>query len=249
MTVLSRCADLPARYVIGYGLKRNPLSDATDSYLATNATAHAWTEVYFQGIGWVTFDATSWNFDESAVVSEHHAGAGINPQPTFIPLPSMDIHTDAMPAGPGEMPQALKIMLVVLLCIVAALVLFILVRFVILLKGSHGYYLRLCRKYPLVGDRLSACYSKVVRQTSYLGISQHPSDTIASLAQRVDMHLGGQTMSSVCGPVIRMRFGLQEPCSEDVRRLCAFSDELEKRLRHELGLGGYLWLRILKRRK
>ncbi len=249
MTVLSRCVDLPARYVIGFGLKKNPLSDASDSYVATNATAHAWTEVYFQGIGWVTFDPAGWNFDENAVVSERPANPGHNTQPAFTPPPTMNINTDAMPVNSGEMSRALKILLFALLCIAAALVLFIIIRFLILLRSSQGYYLRLCRKYPHAGDRLSACYAKVVRQSAFLGVSQHPSDTIGSWAQRVDAHLGGQAVSTVCEPVIRMRFGHKEPTNEDVKSLCAFSDELEKRLRHELGIGGYLWRRILKARR
>lgn len=247
MTVLSRCAGLPARYVTGFALKKNPLT--SDSYLATNATAHAWTEVYFQGIGWITFDATGWNFDENAVVNEHHANSGHSAQPTFTPVPSMDIGMDGMETRTGAASHALKIMLIVLLCLAAALTLFITVRFLILLHGTHGSYLRLCRKYERVCDRLSACYSKVVRQSAFLGIGQRPSDTIESLAQRIDTHLGGETMSAVCAPVIRMRFGLQEPTNEDVKRLCTFSDELEKRLRNELGISGYLWRRILKARR
>ncbi len=50
MTVLARCAGLPARYVVGYGLKRD-YEYSTDYYTATKATAHAWSEVYFSGIG------------------------------------------------------------------------------------------------------------------------------------------------------------------------------------------------------
>jgi hypothetical protein len=248
MTVLSRCAGLPARYVTGFALKNNPLSDAPDAYIATNATAHAWTEIYFHGIGWVTFDATGWNFEEDAVVSGQNTNSGGYKPPAFTPLPSMDINAGKVQARSGEMPQAIKIMLIVLLCIIAALVLFVTIRFLMLYMGSHGYYLRVCRKYERVGDRLDACYSKVVRQTAFLGISRCPSDTIASWAQRVDEQLGGQTISSVCAPVIRMRFGLEEPTNEEVKHLCAFSDELEKRLRHELGIGGYLWRRILRRR-
>lgn len=249
MTVLSRCADLPARYVVGFGLKKNPLTNASDSYLATNATAHAWTEVYFQGIGWVTFDPAGWNFAENAVVNEHHANTGTSTQPVYTPLPSTDINLDAMPTRTGDMSRALKTLLIVLLCIAAALVLFIIIRFTMLLRGSHGYYLRLCRKYARVDDRLSACYAKVVRQSACLGVGQRPSDTIGSWVQRVDAHLEGQALSIVCEPVIRMRFGLKEPTNEDVKRLCTFSDELEKRLRHELGIGAYLWRRILKVRR
>ena len=54
MTVLCRMAGLPARYVEGYLAEPNEYGEA----LVTGLSAHAWTEVYFKGFGWLTFDAT-----------------------------------------------------------------------------------------------------------------------------------------------------------------------------------------------
>ena len=54
MTVLCRMAGLPARYVEGYLAE----PDARGEALVTGEDAHAWTEVYFRGFGWLTFDAT-----------------------------------------------------------------------------------------------------------------------------------------------------------------------------------------------
>lgn len=54
MTVLCRMLGLPARYVEGY--MADP--DAEGHALVTGMDAHAWTEVYFSGFGWLTFDAT-----------------------------------------------------------------------------------------------------------------------------------------------------------------------------------------------
>ncbi len=54
MTILCRMAGLPARYVEGYIAIPNEKGEA----LVTGKEAHAWTEVYFQGFGWLTFDPT-----------------------------------------------------------------------------------------------------------------------------------------------------------------------------------------------
>lgn len=54
MTVLCRMAGVPARYVEGYVA----LPDERGVCIVTGDTAHAWTEVYLRGVGWVTFDAT-----------------------------------------------------------------------------------------------------------------------------------------------------------------------------------------------
>ncbi len=63
MTVLARASGLPARDCTGYAMLR-ATEGSYSSYVSTNATAHAWTEIYFQGIGWVTFDPSGWNFSE-----------------------------------------------------------------------------------------------------------------------------------------------------------------------------------------
>ena len=54
MTVLCRMLGLPARYVEGYVAE----PDAEGHAIVTGMNAHAWTEVYFRGFGWLTFDAT-----------------------------------------------------------------------------------------------------------------------------------------------------------------------------------------------
>ena len=54
MTVLCRMAGLPARYVEGYLAE----PDENGHAYVTGLNAHAWTEVYFSGFGWLTFDAT-----------------------------------------------------------------------------------------------------------------------------------------------------------------------------------------------
>ena len=54
---LARAAGIPARIVIGYqGAERNPL---TDYWLVRYANAHAWTELWFEGRGWVRIDPTA----------------------------------------------------------------------------------------------------------------------------------------------------------------------------------------------
>ncbi|WP_274651987.1 transglutaminase TgpA family protein [Paenibacillus humicola] len=75
MAVLTRAADIPARWVKGYapgsmpvdpeemqmegitGANINP--DGAGTYTVRNADAHSWVEVYFDGYGWVPFEATA----------------------------------------------------------------------------------------------------------------------------------------------------------------------------------------------
>ena len=54
MTMLCRMAGIPARYVTGY----LAAPDETGVAVVTGRDAHAWTEVYLSGFGWLDFDAT-----------------------------------------------------------------------------------------------------------------------------------------------------------------------------------------------
>lgn len=56
MAVMGRCLGIPTRYVEGFYVD---YEDKKDSYYTVkNTDAHAWVEVYFNGIGWVPFEPT-----------------------------------------------------------------------------------------------------------------------------------------------------------------------------------------------
>ena len=54
MTIMCRIAGIPARYVTGYAF--TPSDDGTAT--VTTGDGHAWTEIYLEGFGWLTMDAT-----------------------------------------------------------------------------------------------------------------------------------------------------------------------------------------------
>lgn len=56
MAVLARTVGVPSRVVVGFG--RPESSPRPGSYSFTGKNLHAWTEVYFEGYGWVVFDPT-----------------------------------------------------------------------------------------------------------------------------------------------------------------------------------------------
>jgi transglutaminase-like putative cysteine protease len=98
MAWMVRAADIPARVAFGFtrgGDKRG------NTYTLTNRNAHAWTEVYFQGFGWVPFDATP---AAGVVGATRPAYAPDNDRPD--PLPSSTAASAAPgadnSAGPGE---------------------------------------------------------------------------------------------------------------------------------------------------
>lgn len=57
LVFLARAANIPARVVVGYqGAEKNPLSDY---WIVRYANAHAWTEIWLEGEGWVRVDPTA----------------------------------------------------------------------------------------------------------------------------------------------------------------------------------------------
>jgi len=102
MTVLCRMAGLPARYVEGF--LAEPAADGF-AYV-TGKDAHAWTEVYFEGFGWVPFDATPSQDDQDDPPPDEPDP----PQPTPTPTPppedqDEDDNPTPTPEPPGENPD------------------------------------------------------------------------------------------------------------------------------------------------
>lgn len=58
MAVMSRCAGIKSRYVIGYLLDPGD-KDAEGNHNIRERDGHAWAELKFQGLGWVVFDSTA----------------------------------------------------------------------------------------------------------------------------------------------------------------------------------------------
>jgi transglutaminase-like putative cysteine protease len=58
MAVMARDIGLDARYVVGYIVKDDD-KDENGRFQIRQSDAHSWCEIYFNDIGWVTFDATT----------------------------------------------------------------------------------------------------------------------------------------------------------------------------------------------
>ena len=258
MTLLARMAGLPARYVTGYGLKQADRKPQTTNYIATNATAHAWTQIYFYGVGWVDFDPTAWEFYE---LVETDPPVIRDPTPVETPkppvIPELDIpepepeEEEDSPEGAGAAKGSRtgRIVLLILLADLAAVLIFLGVRTVLLVFKVENFYYRLIRRYPDNRTRADECYRRIIRQLSFLGLEMAPSDTIVSFSRRADALLGSEPghepMEKACRPVILSRFANRKPTDGEVKRLCDFYIFLERELRKKLGIKNYILHRLL----
>ncbi|MET0931125.1 MAG: DUF3488 and transglutaminase-like domain-containing protein [Aeromicrobium sp.] len=88
MAVMARTLDIPSRIAVGYAPgTTNGLVDGETEYKATSDDLHAWTEIYFEGVGWIRFDPTTsvgsgTSFVEPAVDTPDRAEEDDEPQAT-----------------------------------------------------------------------------------------------------------------------------------------------------------------------
>lgn len=244
MAVLARCEGLPSRFVMGYALRRNDAyPDSPNAYVATNATAHAWTEIYFKGIGWVVFDPTDWDFQESTSFTAFQAPQ-VTASPEETPVPE-EAQEQPSSAARTLTPQE-KATLIVVLAVFVLLCMFVLLRTTLLLSPKETQYKWFYRKYHgKTPEMLSACFLKLTRQAGFLGVTLKTGDTITRFAQRLDERCGGSAAAEACEAISLWLYALVEPTPSDVMRFCALNAALERRIKAEMKLLPYLVRRVL----
>ncbi|MBT2536321.1 DUF3488 and transglutaminase-like domain-containing protein [Arthrobacter sp. ISL-69] len=143
MAVMARLEGIPSRIAVGYAPGRStgatvsvPGQGALTEYEVDSRDAHAWPELYFQGLGWVAFEPTpsrgvvpdyasqastpggaSTNENNDDLIPSSAATPGATPGATPVPLPGLD--------SSGEAGHALRLPLylaagILLLALLAA---------------------------------------------------------------------------------------------------------------------------------
>ncbi len=84
LALLLREAGIPARYVEGYvacDFKRNYSTDAVARYVTSvrDYNAHAWVEVWYDGVGWVQYEATPVYYDDMYLKDSGEGAASVRP--------------------------------------------------------------------------------------------------------------------------------------------------------------------------
>ena len=101
MTVLARSLGLPARYVEGFLAQ----PDGAPGVTLTGMNAHAWTEVYIAGLGWVVFDATASRDGEDPESGSQPPPQQPSPSPSPTPSPTPSQAPDEQPSSqPPDAP-------------------------------------------------------------------------------------------------------------------------------------------------
>ena len=246
MTVMARMAGIPARYVEGYHVAGNNKND-DGSYTVLASDAHAWAELYFEGIGWIPFDATPSASGEDSSIGGN-IGTGETPIPTGQPMPTLD--PDNEPSNlpvrkPLTLEDILRVTLWVLIALVLATIVWVVTKAVLHRhKGSLAY----ARKHHEASRAQYAYfYFDLLRLLRFYNYPVKRGETLYAFARRIDrwLRLEIGTFLQVAEIMARVSYSDYQPTERDVERIAAFRRELAHYTYHTTGWWFYLRYAVL----
>jgi protein-glutamine gamma-glutamyltransferase len=199
MALMLRMVGIPARVAAGFS--PGTLNRKTGEYRVRDLDAHSWVEVYFSGIGWVTFDptprATESGSAGAPAASGASAAAGEIQQSSVEPEPVPDANAAADGAGgdsgasDGASTQSssgdrVPTVLVVLAAGLAA----------IALAAAVAFVIRVRRRDALDREQLTAAeIAELRRALDRLGWDVAPATTLLALEQQLAATAGPRAAS------------------------------------------------------
>ncbi len=193
MTLMMRTMDIPARYVTGYHAMVVPQNDKNEYVREIlDEDYHAWVEVYFDGIGWVTFDPTpgvggdqmirDYSFlDEGGNIIADQNEGGSN----FLeeePDDTIDISDE-----PLESYYDLPVWLLIIIILVSVIILLSILAALIIITVNSRFNKKINKIFEMPDtEMVSALYPRILRLLSSLGYRPQPGESVLDFAKRVD---------------------------------------------------------------
>lgn len=194
MTILARCAGLPARYVEGYMLPPDPVKDRNNMYIVTNMQAHAWVEVYFEGYGWLPFEPTSpfrSAFYETQVTEQASYSSDYNPAYEDYMKMMMQYYGQVngggmIDMGTGAQSRGPSVSDIILISIASLTLLLLLLMLFNILRSRIKLFNTL--NLP-VRDCILRSYDYYLKVLKLEGLGLMPSETPHQYSERIDSML------------------------------------------------------------
>ncbi|MBQ4265122.1 MAG: transglutaminase domain-containing protein [Clostridia bacterium] len=232
LTVLARAAGLPARYVEGYAA-----SPDSDGYArVTQENAHAWTEIYFPGFGWLTFDPTPGQGnapdysappnlpepdDPDTPSTPPTPSPTPSPIPSPTPSPTPEHHDPSVTPTPVITPAPTPVPTPTPSTpptpnqkddSLSPLLCWLLALFILLLLAALRFYLtapaRIAALYRSPGDQLLVWYGALSQALACMGLPVQPGEAPATYLLRCQESLGGRIVLLPLGKALCMaRYG------------------------------------------
>ncbi len=237
MAVLGRCIGVPTRYVEGFVAKYEN-KDEDGMYPLPNSQAHAWSEAYIEGVGWIPFEGTG-------IYDDPGYGRWAKPSQTSA-APEVyqnsyeQYQTDSYPAYTGELiptepekDNTMKDILYSTLAIVAAVVLLLML--IILYYQALLYRYR--KEYERADNsrKMYLMFLRILAMLNKEGFALEEQETILMLAQRVRDHFSYDRIAfpEVADIFMRYRYAGEEITEEELEKVLRFRQGLDRKQREE----------------
>jgi transglutaminase-like putative cysteine protease len=238
MAVLLRCENIPARYVEGYVLPAN--ADENNVYKVTRKQGHAWTEVYFKGVGWMTFEPTA------SFTGDYISSGATAPtpkptlKPTINPLPTAS-NQDTAVSKPTDQPikrHPVNMALPALILALAA---------ASLLLAAVPFRSRLTLQKLAPKDSAVLLFGQYLRLFAALGEFPRSEDGLASFSKWIEKQysLPNAGFSGALDIFQQARFSTHEITPEQKQAMLAFRRQLLTASKKKLGIFKYLFFRYI----
>jgi hypothetical protein len=193
MTMLARSVDVPAHYVEGFVVNVPKDSDGT-LVSVTGKHAHAWCEVYIDGIGWIPIDATASAEGDGASFSEELGegsessdyGPDYGNRPDNIPSPPGGDSSSTRPK-PALQRETTSPVLIVVLILLVIVVFFLSAVGITWIKWTRFFSLNIESAQKAEGStaRITWMWKRCLRYLSLFMIKIAPAETPRDFAQRI----------------------------------------------------------------
>lgn len=252
MTVMARSLGIPSRLVAGYGLEQDPKT--SDLWYARRRNAHTWTECYFEGLGWVSFDPTA-DSPYANLLQEQQEGESTQSETTTTTQKTRFDETgvtktiaSAVVDKSGEPNPAWIFRSLITALVVLALIVLSFLALRRLRYSETAYQPEKVReRFETLGEQADYYYTDIVRQLKLLHYVPDNRETMKQFALRVEQGVGLEpdAMRQVFDIMMRWRYGQIEPTEEEVALIETAHEHLEKRLYDEFNAVHYFFRRRL----
>jgi len=249
LAVMARIEGIPSRYVTGFALTNK---ESGSGFIATGETAHAWTELYFKGIGWVEIDPLNWNPD---VPLNRRVSDELQIEQPQITQPEHSSGNKDREDNPGDIVPIAQTEIsywpiIIILTILAAII--ILPRMIISIllgrKSRQFSINRVCTRENDNFRRLEIYHIDIFRQLALIGMTPVPGETLITFPIRVDRRIkfNDISYSEIAKYVSDYHFAGIEPGQKQIREAYQYHQRIENLLFDELGKWAYLVKRAIR---
>lgn len=240
MAILTRSIGLPSRYVEGYLLPSKLGND--NIYKVTNQQAHAWVEVYFEGIGWIQFEPTA-SFASNLYQTTQKKQPVQTPSPTLSTLPSSSINpgsTNNLPKEETHNGKAIDPkLLITITTVMTVLLLLFLIVFMNVYRRKR-LFLSFTKLPPREG--VIKLYSYFMKYMSFQNADIKAGETPMDHAKRLDTieRFFPYKLEEITVIFVNARYSREEITTSDFNRILDFYHPLLKSTKEKVGTIKYM---------